>query len=115
VGRDVFCRRVQGVRHRAFLGFRPKAAENIVGSTAKQQIEVVGVSRHDGCSPFGTAMWRRPSAVREATTGIFLRPTGRLNHTVQRDMFENLDLSHAVSLNVAFCSPAAGAVNTIPM
>jgi hypothetical protein len=38
---------------------------------------------------------------------------GLLDDAVQRDLFDEPDLSHAVSLNMAFCSPAAGAVNTI--
>src|SRR5262245_3143179 len=70
---------------------------NIVGSAAQQQIERLAVSRHDGLSPCGVGMRRRSSAVLEAVTCIFLRPAGGLNHAVQRDVFDDLDLSHAVS------------------
>src|SRR4030095_6824292 len=94
VGCDVFRRSVYRVRHRAFRGVRPKAAPDIVGSTTQQEIEIVAVSRDDGLSSFGVVMRRRPSAV---AVVVFLRPAGALNHSVQRDVFENFELSHCES------------------
>ena len=48
LGRDVFRRLVQTVRHRTVLGFRPIVAPDIVGSAAQQQIESLAVPRVDG-------------------------------------------------------------------
>src|SRR5215475_2709607 len=98
VGRDVFRRCVQTVRHRTLRGFRPKATEDIVGSTTQQQIESVAVCRNNGFSCSSVVMRRRPSAVFETVTCIFLWAAGRLDHAVQRDMLDDPDFSHAVSL-----------------
>ena len=76
-------------------GVRPITAPDIIGSAAQQQIEVVAVSRRDRRSPFGVVMRRHPSAVREAATAIFFRTTGALNHAVQRDLFDDSDLSYS--------------------
>ena len=38
----------------------------------------------------------RPSAV--GIVAVFARPAGRLDDAVQRDVFDDLDLSHVVSL-----------------
>ena len=91
---DVFCRSVYRVRHCAFRGGRPKAAPDVVGSAAQQQIEIVAVSRDDGRSHLGVVVRRGPATV---TVVIFLRTAGALNHAVQRDMFDDPNLSHAVS------------------
>src|SRR6266567_482071 len=82
-----------------FGGFRPVAAPDIVNSPAQQQIESLAVSRDDVPSCFRVGMRPRPSAIREAV-GIFFWPAGSLNHAVQRDVFDDLDLSHRVSSNL---------------
>ena len=97
VGRDVFRRRIYAVRHRTPRGFRPEAAPDIVGSTAKQQIESVALGRDNGFSSSRVVMRHRPSAVLEAATGIFLWAARRLNHAVERDMLEDPDRSHKIS------------------
>ena len=92
MGRDVFRRCVQTVRHRIILG-RPIAGKDIVGATAQQQIESVALSRDD-CLPSSVIMMRhRPSAV---AIVVFVRPTGPLDHAVQRDVFDDSDRSHGV-------------------
>src|ERR1051326_1004692 len=95
VSRDIFRRCVQTVCHWTLRSFRPKAAEDIVGSTTQQQIESVAVCRDNGFSYRRVVMRCRPSAVLEAGTDIFLWAAGCLNHALERDVFDDPDFSHA--------------------
>src|SRR5258708_1513149 len=84
VGRDIFRGRIQAVRERAARGLRPEARPDIVGASAKQQIEGLAMRREDRFSRGGIAIRQRPSAV--WVVAIFIRAAGGLNHAVQRDM-----------------------------
>ena len=90
-------RRVNTVRHRTLRGFRPKAAPDMVRSAAQQQIKNLTVSRDDGRSSIRVGMRPRPSAV--GIRWVLVR-AGGLNHAVQRDVFDDRDLSHRVSFNL---------------
>ena len=83
VGRDIFRRRIEAVRHRTARRLRPEARPDIVGSAAKQQIEALAMRREDCIAPSRTAIGRGPVAVGEiAVIG------GVLDHAVQRDVFD---------------------------
>ena len=94
IGRDIFRRRVQTVRHRTLRGLRPKSAEDVIGPAAEEQIEGFALSRDDGLSRSLVVTRRRPSAV--GTVAVFVRSTGSLDHAVQRDVLDDLDLSHGL-------------------
>src|SRR4029077_8552018 len=49
---DIFCCRIEAVRHRTARRLRPEARPDIVGATAKQQIEALTIRRED-CLPAG--------------------------------------------------------------
>src|SRR6188474_2465738 len=89
VGSDKFCCRIEAVRHRTARRLWPEARPEIVGATAKQQIEALAI-RGEHCLPAsGRPIGRGPVAVGEsAVIG------GVLDHAVQRDMFDDLELSH---------------------
>jgi hypothetical protein len=91
VGRDIFRRRIYAVRKRTVLGLRPEARPDIVGASAKQQIEALAMRREDCLSAGGIAIRRRPSAV--WVVAVFVRAAGSLNYAVQRDMFDDFDFS----------------------
>src|ERR1700739_952642 len=110
VGNDIFCCRIEAVRHRTARRLWPEAGPHIIGATTKQQIVALAILGEDCISASGGPIGRGPGAVGEI---VFIG--GLLDHAVQRDMFHDPDLSHTVSLNIGFCSPAAGAGNTIPM
>src|ERR1039458_6138096 len=110
VGSDIFCCRIEAVRHRTARRLWPEARPHIVGATTKQQTEALDIRGEDLFSASGGPIGRGPVAV-----GKIVFIGGLLNHAVQRDLFDDPDLSHSVSLNTGFCSPVAGAVNTIPM
>src|SRR5882672_1953684 len=89
VGSDIFSCRIDAVRHRTARRLWPEARPDIVGATAKQQIEPLAMRGEDCISPSRAPIGRGPVAVGEiAAIG------GVLNHAVQRDMFHDLDLSH---------------------
>src|SRR6266403_4926710 len=93
-GSDIFCCRTDTVRHRTARRLWPEARPDIVGATAKQQIEAFAMRGEDCISASGGPIGRGPVAVGEiAVIG------GVLNHAVQRDMFHDLDLSHSVSFS----------------
>src|SRR3954470_20130718 len=50
VGNDIFCCRIEAVRHRTARHLWPEARPNIVGATAKQQIEALAM-RGEHCVP----------------------------------------------------------------
>src|ERR1700680_5062821 len=50
VRRDIFCCRIEAVRHRTARRLWPEARPDVVGATAKQQIEAVAM-RGDDCLP----------------------------------------------------------------
>jgi hypothetical protein len=62
---------------------------------AQQQIEILAMRRNDGLSYGRVGMRHCPSAV--GVVAVFARPAGGLDHAVQRDMFDDPDLSHGVS------------------
>src|SRR6266571_364307 len=97
VGSDKFCCRIEAVRHRTARRLWPEARPDIVGATAKQQIEALAL-RGDDCVPAsGRSIGRGPVAVGEiAVIG------GVLDHAVQRDVFDDFELSH-LSLRVLGC------------
>src|SRR3954469_25941312 len=65
VGSDIFCRRIEAVRHRTARRLWPEARPDIVGATAKQQIEALAL-RGDDCVPAcGGSIGRGPVAVGE--------------------------------------------------
>src|SRR6266516_1310943 len=64
VGSDKFCCRIEAVRHRTARRLWPEARPDIVGATAKQQIEALALHGHDclptsgspiGCGPVALA------------------------------------------------------------
>src|SRR5229473_7437909 len=65
VGSDIFCCRIEAVRHRTARRLWPEARPEIVGATAKQQIEAP-LMRGDDCLPAsGGPIGRSPVAVGE--------------------------------------------------
>jgi poly(3-hydroxybutyrate) depolymerase len=67
----------------------PEARPDIVGATAKQQIEALAMRGHDCIPARGGPIGRGPVAVGEIAV-----LAGDLDHAVQRDVFDDLDLSH---------------------
>jgi hypothetical protein len=89
VGNDIFCCRIEAVRHRTARCLWPEARPDIIGTTAKQQIEALAIRGEDCISASGVPIGRGPVAVGEiAVIG------GVLDHAVQRDMFHDPNLSH---------------------
>src|SRR2546430_8945248 len=89
VGSDKFCCRIEAVRHRTARRLWPEARPDIVGATAKQQIEALALRGGDCVPASGRSIGRGPAAVGEiAVIG------GVLDHAVQRDVFDNFELSH---------------------
>jgi len=102
VGSDIFCCRIEAVRHRTARRLWPEARPDIVGATAKQQIEAPAM-RGDDCLPAsGGPIGRSPVAVGEIA--VF---AGDLDHAVQRDVFDDFELSHlslrVLGLEFLFC------------
>src|SRR5881392_2601755 len=95
VGSDIFRCRIEAVRHRTARRLWPEARPDIVRATAKQQIEALAI-RGKNCVPAsGSPIGRCPVAVWEiAVIG------GVLDHTVQRNVFHDLELSHLSSLGI---------------
>ncbi|HYZ71639.1 MAG TPA: hypothetical protein VE641_01075, partial [Chthoniobacterales bacterium] len=91
VGRDIFCCRIEAVRKRTARRLWPEARPQIVGATAKQQIEAHAM-RGDDCVPAsGGPIGGGPVVVGEIA--VF---AGGLDHAVQRDVFDDFELSHGV-------------------
>ena len=91
VGNDIFCCRIEAVRNRTARRLWPEARPHIVGATAKQQIEALAL-RGDDCVPAsGGPIGRGPVAVGEIAVFV-----GGLDHAVQRDVFDDFELSHGV-------------------
>src|SRR5260221_770496 len=86
---DIFCCRIEAVGHRAVRRLWPVARPEIVGATAKQQIEALALRGHDCVPASGAPIGRGPVAVGEIAV-----IAGVLDHTVQRDVFDDLELSH---------------------
>src|SRR5262245_40429484 len=93
VGSDIFCCRIEAVRHRTARRLWPEARPEIVGATAKQQIEALAMRGEDCVAASGGPIGRGPVAVGEV---VF---AGVLDHAVQRDVFDDFELSH-LSLRV---------------
>src|SRR5205807_7677545 len=87
------------VRYRTVLGLRPVAGEDIVGAAAKQQIEAPALRRDDSLSNGRIEIRHRPSAMR-VVVAAFVPSAGRLDHAVQRDLFDDPDVSHFESPSV---------------
>src|SRR2546421_8016908 len=91
VGSHKFCCRIDAVRHRTARRLWPVARPDVVGATAKQQIEALAL-RGDDCVPTsGGPIGRGPVAVGEIAVIV-----GVLDHAVQRDVFEDFELSHLI-------------------
>src|SRR4029078_9893275 len=82
------------VRHRTARRLWPEARPDIVGATAKQQIEAIALRGEDCLPASGTAIGRGPVAV-----GKIAVIGGMLDHAVERDVFDDFELSH-LSLRV---------------
>src|SRR5271169_7165148 len=65
VGNDIFCCRIEAVRHRTARRLWPEARPHIVGATAKQQIEALAIRGEDCISASGGPIGRVPGAVGE--------------------------------------------------
>src|SRR5262245_632500 len=100
---DIFSRRIDAVRHRTARRLWPEARPDIVGATAKQQIKALAMRGEDCISASGSPVGRGPVAVGETVV-----IGGVLDHAVQRNMFHDLDLSHAVSFHPSLRQPVAG-------
>src|SRR5258706_9502531 len=94
VGSDIFCCRIEAVRHRAARRLWPEARPDIVSATAKQQIEALALRGHDCLATSGGPIGCGPVAVGEIAV-----IAGVLDHAVQRDVFDDLERSH-LSLSV---------------
>src|SRR5216117_4284595 len=93
VGSDVFCCRIEAVRHRTARRLWPEARPDIVGATPKQQVEALALCSQDCVPASGGPIGRGPVAVGEiAVIG------GVLDHAVQRDVFDDFELSHSLLL-----------------
>src|SRR5437016_1745238 len=89
VGGDIFFCRIEAIRHRTARRLWPEARPDIVGATAKQKIEALALRGHDCLPTSGGPIGCGPVAVREiAVIG------GVLDHAVQRDVFDDCELSH---------------------
>jgi hypothetical protein len=97
VGSDIFCCRIEAVRHRTARRLWPEARPDIVGAMAKQQIEALALRGEDCISANGGPIGRGPVAV-----GEIIVIGGVLDHAVQRDVFDDFELSH-LSLRVLGC------------
>src|SRR5215212_3196108 len=89
VGSDIFCCRIEAVRHRTARRLWPEARPEIVGATAKQQIEALAMRGDHFVPASGGPIGRGPVAVGEVA--VF---AGDLDHAVQRDVFDDFELSH---------------------
>src|SRR5918911_4001434 len=94
VGSDIFCCRIEAVRHRTARRLWPEARPDIVGATAKQQIEAPALRGEDCVPASGGSIGRSPVAV-----GEIVVIGGVLDHAIQRDVFDDFELSH-LSLRV---------------
>jgi hypothetical protein len=92
MGRDIFRRRVQAVRHPIVLDLRPEAREDIVGASAEEQIEFRAMRNKDCLSPGRIVKRRRPSAV--WIVAVFVPAAGSLDHAVKRYVFDDFELSN---------------------
>src|SRR5258706_11998006 len=63
VGNDIFCCRIEAVRHRTARRFWPEARPDIVGATAKHQIEALALRREDCIPASGGTIGRGPVTV----------------------------------------------------
>src|SRR5207247_1821412 len=99
VGSDIFCCRIEAVRNRTARRLWPETRPDIVGATAEQQIEALAMRGGDYVAASGGPIGRRPVAVGEVA--VF---AGDLDHAVQRDVFDDFELSH-LSLRVVVSTP----------
>src|SRR5918911_4881893 len=60
VGSDIFCRRIEAVRHRTARRLWPESRPAIVGATAKQQIEAPAMRGEDFVPASGGPIGRGP-------------------------------------------------------
>ncbi len=73
---------------------RPVRCPNLKGFSPEQQIKrQVHLLIHDGSNEC-VRIWSLPATIREAATGIFLRPASGLYDTIKGDEFEYDHFSH---------------------
>src|ERR1700680_4544655 len=91
VGSDVLRCRIDAIPYRAAGRLPPGDRPDIVGATAKQQIKALAMRGHHQLPAGGGPIGRGPVAVRKvAVIG------GVLDHAVERDVFDDLELSHSL-------------------
>src|SRR5258705_863615 len=105
VSSDILRCRIEAVRHRTARRLWPVARPEIVGATAKQQIEALALRSEHRIPAGGRPIGRGPVAV-----GKIIVIGGMLDHAVQRDVFDDFELSH---LNFTFAISGFG-VNPSP-
>src|SRR5262245_38550588 len=88
-GSDILSCRIEAVRHRTARRRWPEARPGIVGATAKHQIEDLAMLGQDCVPASGGPIGRGPVAVGEVAV-----VAGDLDHTVQGDVFDDLERSH---------------------
>jgi len=96
VSRDIFRGRIQVVRERTARGLRarsPARYRRCVGGATDRRARY---GPRGPLFPGGIAIRQRPSAV--WIIAILIRAAGSLDHAVQRDMFDDFELSHSEPL-----------------
>src|SRR5580704_3402869 len=88
VGSDIFGCRIEAARHRTARCLWPEARPYIVGATAEQQIEASAMRGEEFIPASGGPIGHGPVSVGEV---VF---AGGLDHAVQRDVFDDFELSH---------------------
>jgi hypothetical protein len=88
VGNDIFGRRIEAVRHRTARCLWPEARPHIVGAAAEQQIEAPAMRGEEFIPASGGPIGHGPVSVGET---VF---AGGLDHSVQRDVLDDLELSY---------------------
>src|SRR4029077_17338861 len=94
VGHHVLRCRIDAIPYRTAGRFPPGDRPDVVGATAKQQIKALAMRGHDQLPAGGGPIGRGPVVVGEvAPIG------GVLDHAVQRDVFDDFELSHSLSIS----------------
>src|SRR5262249_10142108 len=75
---------------------RPIRRPYIVGTTPQQQLERLREQVLQGLADGLVGVGHYPATEAEVAAGIFLRPTGGLNNTIETDLFGNDELAHTL-------------------